>query len=80
MAVASVFTAANMPAEQPTPCHVPWPDHAWDDPDDDGHQCAGCGIDSVWKCDPAAHKIGEHLRQLGTRAGRIILDDGTVYE
>lgn len=31
------------------------PDHAWNDPDGDGHDCADCAPDSVWKCDEAAH-------------------------
>jgi hypothetical protein len=52
-------------AEQPTPCNVPWPDHPWDDPDEDGHNCAGCNPDSIWKCDPASHNIGEWLRNRG---------------
>jgi hypothetical protein len=67
MAVEPVITS------QPNPCNLPWPDHEWDDPDNDGHQCAGCGADSVWKCDPAAHQIGEHLRGLGIPEGRIHL-------
>jgi hypothetical protein len=64
---------------QPTPCNLPWPDHAWDDPDDDGHQCAGCGADSVWKCDPAAHNIGAWLREHDP-AWAQVLTPGRTFE
>lgn len=33
----------------------PRPDHPWNDPDGDGHNCVGCSPDSIWKCDWAAH-------------------------
>lgn len=47
----------------PKPCISTWPDHPWDDPDDDGHNCTGCAPDSVWKCDRAGHRIGDWLRE-----------------
>lgn len=31
------------------------PLHVWNDPDGDGHNCADCPTDSMWKCDEAAH-------------------------
>jgi len=31
------------------------PLHVWNDPDADGHNCADCPTDSMWKCDEAAH-------------------------
>lgn len=31
------------------------PLHVWNDPDGDGHNCADCPSDSIWKCDEAAH-------------------------
>lgn len=33
----------------------PKPLHVWNDPDGDGHNCADCAPDSMWKCDEAAH-------------------------
>src|SRR5258707_243619 len=37
------------------------PTHHWNDPDGDGHNCADCASDSMWKCDAAAHVPG-HAR------------------
>lgn len=34
------------------------PTHYWNDPDGDGHNCAMCSSDSIWKCDRAAHPEG----------------------
>jgi hypothetical protein len=34
------------------------PTHPWNDPDDDGHDCADCPSDSMWKCDRLAHPLG----------------------
>jgi hypothetical protein len=51
-------------ARIPEPCDVPWPNHEWKG-DEYGHNCAGCSPDSVWKCDKAAHRIGEFARQQG---------------
>lgn len=31
------------------------PDHPWNDPDGDGHNCVNCPSSSIWKCDEAAH-------------------------
>ncbi len=33
----------------------PRPLHVWNDPDGDGHDCAACAPDSMWKCDEDAH-------------------------
>ena len=34
------------------------PDHPWNDPDSDGHDCVDCDPMSIWKCDRAAHPGG----------------------
>lgn len=34
------------------------PIHPWNDPDGDGHNCADCPPDSMWKCDRDAHLNG----------------------
>jgi hypothetical protein len=49
----------------PKPCVREWPDHEWDDPDEDGHDCQGCDPDSTWRCDKAAHNIADWLRSRG---------------
>lgn len=36
------------------------PLHAWNDPNDDGHDCANCAPDSTWKCDRDAHLNGPY--------------------
>jgi hypothetical protein len=36
----------------------PKPDHKWNDPDEDGHDCADCAPDSMWKCDRFVHLLG----------------------
>ena len=33
----------------------PKPLHVWNDPDHDGHNCADCSPESMWKCDESAH-------------------------
>jgi len=31
------------------------PQHFWNDPDNDGHDCIDCMPGSIWRCDKAAH-------------------------
>lgn len=31
------------------------PNHPWNDPDGDGHNCVDCPSSSIWKCDEDAH-------------------------
>lgn len=40
-----------------------FPDHAFT-PDQYGHNCTNCTADSDWKCDKAAHELGEQERGL----------------
>lgn len=32
-----------------------YPQHPWNDPDNDGHNCVDCYPESIWKCDRYAH-------------------------
>lgn len=52
------------------------PDHWWHDPDGDGHNCAFCSGNSIWKCDPAAHlepsaQEQEFVRRVVNEVGRM---------
>lgn len=31
------------------------PDHPWNDPDGDGHDCVDCPEFSIWRCSQDAH-------------------------
>lgn len=55
------------------------PAHSWDDPDGDGHNCQGCPVGGVWRCDALAHP--EHDPGCFTlRDPRPVYDDGTLLE
>lgn len=56
--VLRVLGAARRERVDPEPrIDEPKPTHPWNDPDDDGHDCADCPDVSMWKCDRWAHPM-----------------------
>jgi len=62
-----------MSREEPKPLHV------WNDPDGDGHNCADCGPESIWKCDAAAHFPADAYGLL-TSEERAALDESLAED